>query len=89
MAKNNYAAKSPLVTMASPHLPPKLLLPFDNFHPIIHPSLDRPHSPPQTALRSNQPFCHSTLFGQTDAQTDRWYRRQVCKNTRLRFVDYI
>jgi len=31
----------------------------------------------QTASRSNQPFCHNTLYGQTetDRQTDRWSRR--------------
>ena len=43
--------------------------PFDDHHPhLIHPSLDRPRSPFQTASRSNQPFCHSrpTLSGQTD-----------------------
>ena len=38
---------------------------------LIHPSLDRPQSPPQSASRSNQPFCHSTASG----QTDRWARR--------------
>jgi len=45
----------------------------------MHPFLDRPHSPPQTASESVQPFCHNTLFGQTDGhtQTDRWSRRQV------------
>ena len=43
---------------------------------LIHPSLDRPNSPSQTASGSNQPFCHSTLSGQIDRQTDRWERRQ-------------
>jgi len=38
----------------APYLPPKLPLPFDDLHPhLIH--LDRPHSPPQTPSRSNQP----------------------------------
>jgi len=37
---------------------------------LIHPSLDRPHSLPQTASGSNQPFCHSTLSGQSHRQTD-------------------
>jgi len=41
------------------------------FTHLIHPSLDRPHSPPRTASRSNQPFCHSTSSGQTDRPTDR------------------
>jgi len=49
---------------------------------LIHPSIDRPHSPSsQTASGSNQPFCQSTLSGQTDqhthTQTDRWDRRQL------------
>jgi len=43
--------------------------PFDNNHlHLIHPSLDRPHSPSQTASGSSQPFCHSTLAEQTDRQ---------------------
>jgi len=34
---------------------------FDDLHPhLIHPSPERPHSPPQTASRSNQPFCHNS-----------------------------
>jgi len=33
-----------------------------------YPSLDRPHSPPQTASGSNQPFCHNTFSGQRDRQ---------------------
>ena len=28
---------------------------------LIHLSLDRLHSPPETAFGSNQPFCHNTL----------------------------
>jgi len=31
---------------------------------LIHPFLDRPHSPSQMASGSNQPLCHSTLSGQ-------------------------
>ena len=59
---------------------PKLLIPPQRSPPnLIHPSLDRPHSPSQTASTSNQPFCHSTLSGPTDKQThtDRWARQQV------------
>jgi len=42
-------------------------LPFDDNHlHLIHPSLDRPYSPPQTASGSIQPFCHSTISGQRD-----------------------
>jgi len=50
--------------------------------PLIHPCRDRPHSSPQTASGSTQPFCHNTLSGQTDRltdrQTDRWSRRETC-----------
>jgi len=45
---------------------------------LIHPSLDQPYSPSQTASGSNQPFCHNTLCRQIDQltwQTDRWFRR--------------
>jgi len=38
---------------------------------LIHPSLNWPHSPPKMAIKSNQPFCHSTLSGHTDTQTQR------------------
>jgi len=49
---------------------PKLLIPPQRSPPnLIHPSLDRPHSPSQTASTSNQPFCHSTLSGPTDRHT--------------------
>jgi len=59
-----------------PHLPPKLPLPLRRSPPdVIHPSLDRHLLPPRTASGSNQPFCHNTLSGHTDVQTDRWYRR--------------
>jgi len=57
------------------------LFPFDDNYPyLIHPSLDRPHSPPQTASESIQQFCHNTLSGHTDTQADRWDRRQVYSN---------
>ena len=65
------------------HLPPKLPLPCGRspFN-LIHPSLDRPHPPPQTASRSNQPFCHSTR----DRPIDTWDWRQVCTNSCLRLT---
>ena len=51
----------------SPHTCPFY---FDDHHPhLIHPSLDRPHSPSQTVSGSTQPFCHNTLCGQTDRPT--------------------
>ena len=68
----------------APNSPPKLSFPLRWSPPhLIHPSLDRPHSPPQTGSGSIRPCCHSTLSGQTDrptdTQTDRWVRRQVSK----------
>ena len=49
--------------------------PFDDHHPrVIHSSLDRPHSPSQTASGSTQPFCHNSLSGQRHTQTVRWSR---------------
>ena len=67
---------------------------FDDLYPrLIHPSLDRLHSPPQTTSRSNRPFFHNTPTRQTDRQadrpTDRWARRQFCSNTHLHFIDCI
>ena len=45
---------------------------FSDHHPhLMHPSLDGPHSPPQTACRSNQSFCHSTQSGYTERQAGR------------------
>jgi len=47
-------------------------LPLGHVDPrIIHPSLDRSYLPNQRESRSIQPFCHSTLSGQTDRQTVR------------------
>ena len=80
----NYATKSPLVTVGRPKFTPKTALLFDDHDThLIHPSLD--YSSSQTASGSNQPFCHSTLSGPTErqtnrptpTQTDRWARRQV------------
>ena len=48
--------------------PQNCLFPFDDhYQNLIHPYQVRPHSPPQTACGSNQPFCHNT-----HVQTDRW-----------------
>jgi len=56
----------------APHLPPKLPLSFRRSPShLIHPSLERPHSPPETASRSNRPFFHNSPTGQTDRRTDR------------------
>ena len=60
----NYTTKSPLLTTECSTFIPKLPLLLRR-----SPSLDRRHSPPQTASGSNQPFCHSTLSGHT--HTDR------------------
>jgi len=57
---------------------------FDDNHPhLIHPTLNRPHSPTQMASGSSQPFCHNILYKPTDRptvqptdrQTDRWSKR--------------
>jgi len=70
---HNDATKSPLVTMGRPKFTPKLPLPFDDHHQnLIHPYRALPHSPPQTASGSNQPFCHNSLV-----RTDRWGGRHV------------
>jgi len=61
-----------LLTMGSPTFTRKTALPLWRSSPHLihdHPSTDPTH-PPQTASRSIQLFCHSTLFGQTDRQTD-------------------
>jgi len=66
---HNYATKSPLVTntMGHPNSPPKLSLPLQHHQQnLIHPFLNLPLSPPQTASGSNLPFCHNALCGQTD-----------------------
>jgi len=65
---HNDATKSPLVTMGRCKFTPKLPLPFDDHHQnLIHPYRARPHSPPQTASGSNQPFCHNS-----HVRTDKW-----------------
>jgi len=66
--------------------PPKPPVPFwAHGHHQIHPSLNRPHSPFQMASKSNQPFRHNTLSGQTGtqmhSQTYIWDRRQVSKKS--------
>jgi len=84
------ACRSRSTTQQSPHWlqwtpqihPQKCSFPFDDLYSHrIHPSLDRPHSLPQTASGSNQPFCHNTLSGHRHTQTDRWDRRQVYSNS--------
>jgi len=42
------------------HSPQHCPFPRQSSPHLIHQSLDRPHSLPQKASRSNQPFCHST-----------------------------
>jgi len=60
-----------------PFLPPHL----------IHPSLDRPHSPSQTASGSNRPFCHSTFSGHTGRPTDAICERSVRRALTLYYID--
>ena len=54
--------KVPIGYNATPQIhPPNCPFPFDDHHQnLIHPFRARRHSPPQTASRSNQPFCHNT-----------------------------
>jgi len=67
---HNYTTKSPLFTMGHPKFTPKTAYRLRWSPPnLIHPSLNRPHSPSQMASGSIQLFCHSTLSGQT--HTDR------------------
>jgi len=72
---HNYATistKSPLITMGCPTFILKTaLFPLTLNSNLIHPSLDRPHSKPQTASRSNQLFVHNSHTGQTEWSTDR------------------
>jgi len=53
---------------------------------LIHPSVNRNHSPLQTASRSNQPFFHNSPTGQTDRQMG-W--RQACTDSCLRSINCI
>jgi len=56
----------------APNSPPKLLLPLRQSWPhLIHPYLDRPHSPSPMSSRSTQLFCHNTFCRQNDRLTDR------------------
>jgi len=75
--------KIPIGFNGTPYIyPQNCPFPFDDHHPhLTQPSLDRPHSPRQTASESSQPFCHSTLCGPTERQTDRWDMRQICTNS--------
>jgi len=51
----------------------KLPFPFDDHHQnLMHPYRARPHSPSQTASRSNQPCCHCS-----HVRTDRWDKRKL------------
>jgi len=61
----------PICYNGTPQIHPQnCLFPCDDHHPyLIHPFLDRPLSPSQTASGSIQPFCYSTLCGPTDTQT--------------------
>jgi len=66
------ATKSPLVTVRCAHLLTKCPFHFGDLHlHLIHPSFDRPHSPPHTASTSNQLFFHNSSTRQTDRTTDK------------------
>jgi len=66
---NNKKSKSNVGRASSPPLQTNHPFPLGTWTPSNIPTLDRPHSPPQTASRSNQPFCHSKLSVQTDRPT--------------------
>jgi len=90
-SENNYATKSPLVTMGSSTFTPKTALPFRRSPPPSNTPLPR-----LTALHPKwhpDPIsCFATVHfpdAQTDIQTEIWDRRQTCKNTRLRSIDCI
>jgi len=92
-AENNYTTRSPLVTMECPTFTLKAAPSLRRSPPhLIYPFVDRPHSPHQTASRSNQPFCHNTPPDRpTDRQTDKrqtvaWDWRQVSTKSRLRSI---
>ena len=71
-----------------PHIYPENCLSPTTITTPSNKPVSRPtHSPLQTAPGSTQPFCHNTP--RSDRPTDRWSRRQTCKNTRLRSIDYI
>jgi len=85
-SRHNYATKSPLhgnTYNGMPHIYPQTTFPFDDHTHLIHPSLDRPRLPHQTASRFNQPFCHSTLSGQTNRQTDRQTDQQIYRREKI------
>jgi len=99
---HNYATQSPSAKWDDPHLPAKLPLPIGRSPPhLIHQSLDRPHSPPEMASRSSQPFFYNLPTRWTDGQTnrptnrptdrltDRWDKQRVCYNTCLCSIDCI
>jgi len=70
----------------APHLPPKLSLPLRRSPPhLLHPCLNRPHSPSHIDDTQIQ----SAVLPQYTFRTDRWDRRQTCKNTRLWSIDCI
>jgi len=81
------ASQSRISYNGTPQVHPKTAPSLRRWPPhLIHRSIDRPNSPSQTASEYNQPFCHSTLFGQTDRQTDKWDRRQFDSMSRLRLI---
>jgi len=81
--ENNYATKSLLVTVGCPTFTPNCPFHSTISTPSNTPSLDRPHSPAQTASRSNPMSRFATVLTQ-DRPTDTWAWRQLCTNTRLR-----
>ena len=57
-----------------PHIyPQNCPFPFDDLHPhLTHPSLDRPHSPPQTSSRSTDRPTNKPTDSHTDGIDDKF-----------------
>ena len=73
---HNYATKSPLITVGRPQIHPQncLCFPFDDNYPhLMHQSLDRRHSPPET---QPDPLSRFATVHIPDRQI--WSRRETC-----------
>jgi len=93
MAKNNYATKSPLVAMGCPTFTPKAVPSLRQSPPASNTPI---HQPTPLATPNGVQIQSATILPldrqtdrETNKQTDRWDRRQVCSNTSLRSMDCI
>jgi len=67
------------------HIFPKTA-PSLHLHPISYAHLST--DPTHHSKRYPDPICRFSTVHLLDRQTDRWARREVCTNTRLRSIDY-